>query len=381
MSAFALAISNVLNARGATVDTGASQDNPSRTFDIQGVAGDQIAIDESQDGTNWTELAVAGGTNTSITRESIARFYSSRRLAIGNPASPAMTAQLGALTPSTGVTQSAGLANGDGSDGAGVVNGGTTTLTRDMNWASLHVTSTGVLETAGFRIFCQTPPLIDLGGIIDCSGSAGQAGNAGHLGGAGAPQGSLFGGSTGGHGGVGAVGQNGVNSTTQWVAGPAGALIGGAGGAGTGGHAGGAGGTMPATPIVQGRSAADATFAATESLANPASATLFEATGGGGGGDDGAGNDGGGAGGGGGTVEIWAPSVTNNGTIRANGGGGGAGGAGNAGGGGGGGGGCVRILGTLTGSGVTQAAGGLGGAGNGTGAAGLPGAAGVVIHS
>jgi hypothetical protein len=99
MAWFPILIPSTIGVRGATVDTGALQSAPLRTIDVQGSQGDQVAIDESQDGVNWTELVVLGGESQSTSLPSIARYYSARRLQV-DPASLGMTAQLGAMVPS-----------------------------------------------------------------------------------------------------------------------------------------------------------------------------------------------------------------------------------------------------------------------------------------
>ena len=61
-----------------------------------------------------------------------------------------------------------GTSFGDGSDGPVTISSGTTTLTRDMYYSDLTVSSTGVLLTAGYRIFvsgtltvsCSSAPCI-----------------------------------------------------------------------------------------------------------------------------------------------------------------------------------------------------------------------------
>lgn len=101
--------------------------------------------------------------------------------------------------------------------------------------------------------------------------------------------------------------------------------------------------------------------------------------GGGGGGNGGGSGQGGGGGGGGGLVRLRAPTIVNNGTIRARGGAGGNATAGtNAGGGGGGGGGRIILVGSLSGDGTTDVSGGAGGTASGAGTAGAAGSSGSV---
>jgi len=238
---------------------------------------------------------------------------------------------------------------GDGSDGAGNI-AITATLIRDVSFSSLTVSST--LNTANFKIYCQTTVNVASGGTIQNNGAAGSGGTGGSA----VASGTLKGGTAGGN---------------SQAAGTGGTGIGGAGGAG-GGASGGAGGTLTAS-TESGRSMTDAITAGVGLLARVSS------TGGGGGTTDGA-NAGGGGGSGAGEIQIWANSLVNAGTIQANGGVGAPGAAGNASGGGGGGGGVIRlIVGSYSGGGTLSAAGGAGGALHGTGAAGTAGSAGLVL--
>jgi len=67
---------------------------------------------------------------------------------------------------------------GDGSDGALSISSGTTTLAADKQYTTVSVTGTAILETAGYRIYCQGTVTVDAtsGACIRNNGGAG--GNA-----------------------------------------------------------------------------------------------------------------------------------------------------------------------------------------------------------
>ena len=222
---------------------------------------------------------------------------------------------------------------GDGSDGDVTISSGTTTMTRDMYYSSLTMSGTGLLVTAGFRVFVS--------GTLTASASAANAisnkgaAASGTTLGAGAAAGSVGGGSAGS--------ANGAGTTSSPCNGGAG---GAAPGVGTGGTC-----TLPM-------------FVRNTTVHLLRGAALLG--GGGGGGSDNGANDGAG-GGGGGVLAIYASNIVLGGTapvFAAGGGVGGNGAAGAGGGGGGGGGGWVHIIyattsGTTAGS--VSCAGGNGG--------------------
>jgi hypothetical protein len=287
---------------------------------------------------------------------------------------------------------------GDGSDGSATISSGTTTLTRDMSYSNLTISGSGVLNTAGFRVF--------VAGTLDISaaGAGAITCNATSAGGTGGATGAA--GSTGNRGGNGntittsatvspATGTTTVGNTVgtvsaaAWMSGQSGAS--GNGGSGSSGS-GGSGYTPGAS------SAAFARRRWTDTFFGPGSTITagYPRIGGGGGGGDGT-NSGGGGGGGGGYGEMIYLSAQaiargSNATaaiIQAKGLAGGAGGSptlGNTGGGGGGtggSGGWVFIAyWTITGSTITNAidvssgAGGAGGNGHGTGNGGTGGGSG-----
>lgn len=288
---------------------------------------------------------------------------------------------------------------GSGQDGNVTISSGTTTLSRDMFYQNLTLSGTGVLVTAGFRVFVSE--MLDLSaaqiGAITCTGAVGAVGTG-----------------AGGAGGAGAGGSNGTNSTL----GAGGAAAGGGAGSATNGsngsaQAGASPMLNPQTAAISGAAGAGGTGSAGVAGSNTGNTqasfsygyTLLPVVvisgvvdiirpsiggaGGGGGGGDGVNSGGGGGGGGGsgGSLSIYARFInrgsnTNAAIIQVRGGNGGAGGtptAGNAGGGGGGsGGGGGQLLifyGGIYGSAITDAldvtggTGGAGGALHGTGAA------------
>lgn len=281
---------------------------------------------------------------------------------------------------------------GDGSDGDVTISGGTTTLTNDMYYNDLTITSTGVLNPNGFRVFVRGLLTIDAGGIIRRNGNAGgtPANNVtGGTAGAALSSGSVGGSGAGGAGGnTSSPGAGGSNSNN----GAGGS--GGDGGAsndtsGDANEAGGAGGSV----AYEGGVVDGATGSGIRDLAcargvsyepgTGATAILRGGAGGGGGGGGEAGT-GGGGGSGGGVIVIFAYRAHVSGTIQANGGAGGAAftgpdADGNGGGGGGGGGLIYLVSRALTNAGTIQANGGAGGAGHLLGPAGSSGEPGAVI--
>lgn len=289
----------------------------------------------------------------------------------------------------------------DGSDGDVTISSGTTTLTRDMYYQNLTVNGTGILETAGYRVFVQGTLTVDntSGAVIRHNGGAG--GNASGSGG-----GTAGAAAAAGYYPASIAGKSGPNgSSSGSTAGTAGEnetlclknSSGAAGGAGAGsGGAGGAGGTVSSQSAEQVRHSLIAVhfwYNASGTITTPA---VLPGSGSGGTGV-GAGltaGGGGGSGGNGGYVGIFAAEMdlTGTGCIQANGGNGGSGGNGSgnvsngsSGGGGAGGQGGIVILvyGAKTGSGTATASGGTGGAGGtgaGTGVAGSNGVDGLVIE-
>ncbi len=326
-------------------------DHVSRTLGGGDAGGGSSASAASESAAGIVELATTAETQTGT---DTARAVT--------PAGAAATYQPLGYTAGNGIY-------GDGSDGVGSVSG-TTTLTRDMFYSSLTVTSTGTLITSGYRVYVAGTCQVDASGVIHNDGAAGTTG--GSLG-AGAAGGTMAGGTNGGAGGA-AAGSNGTNS----VANSLGAAVGGAGGSGSGG-AGGTAGTNPAASAGSG-TLRSVPFSAA-GYTNGASGNLFARGGSGGGGGGGDGSQGGGGGGGGGALLIAAKTLVNNGTIRAAGGAGGNAAGTNRGGGGGGGGGLIVLTyNSKSGSGTITAPGGTGGSKTGTGVAGTAGASGTVIE-
>lgn len=287
---------------------------------------------------------------------------------------------------------------GDGSDGNVTISSGTTTLTRDMFYSNLTINGTGILATAGFKVYVS--------GTLDISAAAegsiinnGNNGNNGAASATGGTAASSSGSGTtlqvgslqaGGAGGA-AAGTAAANAGAVTGAIGGGHPVGGAGGLGSGG-AGGAGSTA-ATPTIAGFSLRRyiCDFIRLTGGTVGAYTTARNCSGGGGGGDGTAGGGGGSGGAYGCAVVIYARTIArgtnvNTAIIRARGGTGGSGGspvAGNRGGGGGGSGGAGGFIyicyGFLTGSTIVNAldasggAGGNGGNGFGTGVGGAGG--------
>lgn len=315
---------------------------------------------------------------------------------------------------STGISALAGSDDamwfGDGSDGALTISSGTTTITRDMFYNDLTISSSGKMNTSGYRVHVLRTLDISAAGVDAIFANA-QAGvrdgtdsvaNAQGSGGSGTLSGTetlATSGSGGGNGGTGGTG--------------AGAQAAAAGGGsnciGSNGGASGKGGDVGAT--AGGASRAVTAFNTTRDLrrltyecAVIIAGTYTRILGGGGGpgGGSGAGggagdNGGGGGGGGAGGGLLWLAARTIHcsgstaaGAITARGGNGGVGGLGtggiNRGGGGGGSGGgggwlilIYRFLTGIPATGAADASGGKGGAGangTGTGLGGNGGAAG-----
>lgn len=264
---------------------------------------------------------------------------------------------------------------GDGSDGDVTITGGTTTISRDMYYASLTVEGTGILRTGSYRVFVNGTMMVDVGGVVNNDGNAGDDTVSGGAGGIAFGGGSLGVNGAGGSSVTGAPG--GAGSSTANA-------VGGAGGAGglSSSFAGGAGGAS-VNPGIQ-----DGGWrhypAILGYVIGTTGLTILNGGGGGGAGGADTGTEAGGGGAGGGVVGIYARILVNNGTIRSAGGVGGAtelGAGDDPGGGGGGGGGLVL---TLTressGSGAITAPGGIGGVGGDNSDAGATGSVGTVIQ-
>lgn len=277
---------------------------------------------------------------------------------------------------------------GDGSSGNVTISSGTTTLSADAYYENLTINGTGVLNTAGYRVFVQG--VLDLSaagaGAIIRNGVAG-SGNTTTTGLTSNILGGSANGSAGGAGGTGAGTAGTAGVASQVVAGGDSTAAAGAGGSGSGG-AGGAGGAGASRLSFGGIRFYQPTPLRGASLPTGGQS----GPGGGGGGGDGTAGGAGGAGGAGAGV-IWIAAATiargsntTAGIIQANGGAGAngaaaaAGNRGGGGGGAGGGGGWVYLVyGALTGSAIPNAIqvnggrGGDGGNGSGTGAAGSGG--------
>lgn len=289
---------------------------------------------------------------------------------------------------------------GDGSDGALTSSSGTTTLTRDMYYTNVTLSSTAVLAPAGYKIFVSGTLNISGSANIQRNGNAGSSGSDGHNGnidGVGGAGGSAGTGLAAGSlpstlaGTAGKAGGNGQASGSQGVGGNAPAANGGAStalsigasGASNTGNKGGDGGPMQSFVGGTGASGGGGgtatlpfntphtllgcyqLFDTVPSFANFTGSSASGGAGGGGGGaadTNGFGGGGGGGGGGGsngGIIAIYANTIINSvtGGIQANGGNGATGGNG--------------------GNGTTSL--GTSASGGGTGAGGSGGTGGVIL--
>lgn len=249
---------------------------------------------------------------------------------------------------------------GDGSDGALVLTSTTLTLTQDMNYSSMTLTSNAIIATAGFLIFCTGTCSIDSTSFIHTNGvsSVNQTGASG----AGGGLFNVAGLSGGSGGGLTTNGNNGGFNTL---------LVGGNGGSGAtvGIHTGGTGGSGSV------RSYKLRSFGHVIAYGSMSSTPSFSPGTGGGGGAGSGSSPGGGGGGGAGVLYLACKTIDGAGTLRAN-GGNGAPPFGDASGGvgGGGGGGVVLFIyqnatGGFTNSQIQVAGGAMGTGGITTGAA------------
>jgi hypothetical protein len=285
----------------------------------------------------------------------------------------------------------------DGSDGDVTISSGTTTLTRDMSYNTLTISGSGVLNTAGFRVFVKDTLDISAAGAgaIHCNGAIGNNGGVTGTGGgaAASAQSSIINITTRNAGGAGgtAAGTAGptLGSITLLVSGGMG--VGGSGGAGSSGGGGPGSSQVAAATITTSFRRYIHDFIGIVNGVMNCYTNGRSCSGGGGGGDGTAGGGGGSGGAPGNGMAIYARRIqrgtnTTAAIIQARGGPGGNGGspaAGNRGGGGGGsggGGGMVYIchnelLGTEIADAidVSGGAGGNGGNGSGTGIGGQGG--------
>lgn len=228
---------------------------------------------------------------------------------------------------------------GDGSDGNITITSGTTTLTRDMYYHNLTITTSGILKPAGYAIHVRR--LLFNEGIIQINGNPGTNGGLSSIGTGGAAL------ATAHYGGSGAGGNGGAENNGNGVAGssinPGNGGASGAGGAGNGSGAG--GGAASVTPPTASQSG----FRVPPNTITLIDKAGTEVSGGAGGGGGGGGNTipsggGGGGGSGAGVLMIAATVITNLGTISALGGDGGDGGSTDGGGGGAAGGGWIVLV-------------------------------------
>lgn len=306
------------------------------------------------------------------------------------------------------VTNAGIFSFGDGSDGAGVADGSTAlagaslaanvyTLTRDVYFATLTISTGVTIKPSGYRIFGTGTLTFNGTAAITGDGVAGSAGTTGIApnNGAGGTaladgylKGSLAGGAGGsGHTGGGDVGVNGVGTSNS---------IGsnGSNGGNGQGNSGGTGGTATVSNV---KLIANWHLATLLDISSSGSTVKFDNSASSGGGGGGTGNGvttgagGGGAGSGGRILAVYfrvivigaSATLTANGGIGGAGGNGSASGQGSGGGGGGGNGGqIILVYNTISNSGMLAASGGTGGAkgtgGTGDGVAGVNGSAGTI---
>lgn len=307
--------------------------------------------------------------------------------------------QIGGTTVQYVITNSGIFSYGDGSDGDVTISANTT-LTRDMYYRNLTVSSGAVVNTGGYRIFCSVSLTMTGSSRIHQDGNAG--GNAVGQGGgstSGTPGAALAAGyfkATPAGGGEGSAG----GSVTHALGGVGGS--GGTGGEQFGpGHVGGAGGGAGTAPAANVKLIANWHLSTLLDIdtgvatATGNTALFMGGSSGGGGGFAGNGGFGRGGGGGGaaGIVAIYAKSITigAGSSITATGGNGGTGSATGGGGGGGGAGGIVILVynalvnsGSITAAAGTGGTGGAAGSGPGTfvavGVSGSDGSAGVIYQ-
>jgi hypothetical protein len=301
---------------------------------------------------------------------------------------------------------------GDGSSGAGTLDGSTTvfglvpsgniyTMVADIYATNITINTGITLITAGYRIFGTGTLTLSGTAVISWNGNGGGNGSdeSGGAGGAALADGYLKGSAAGGVGGSttpNVVAGNGANTANSIGSSGAGGGNGGAG-SGTGGRSGGSGGTATASNVALIANWHLATLLDISSTGSTVKFNNSAGAGGGGGGGDGTGHNGGGGGGGGsagGIIAIYFRNIVvgASASITANGGNGGngsnSGGSDSSGGGGGGGGGnggqVILVYNTITNSGTITASKGTGGTkGNGdhtgvNGVAGTDGTAGTV---
>ncbi len=273
---------------------------------------------------------------------------------------------------------------GTGVDGVLNITTGTTTLTSDMQYSAVNISSGAVLATNGYRLYVSNT--LTNAGTIEANGGNGQIGGnggattagVGGVGGIGVNTGTIAGSLNGASGATGIInsdeGAVGVNGNSVSPSIGVNGVGGGNGGTSTGGtiYVGGSGGTATAEQVnylyknvpYSSQVVANATSTINEnymfsgaSSGNSLSTTAGSGSGSaglpGGGGTNGGGG-GGGAGSSGGNIFISVKTLNNTGTIEANGGNGGTAGASylpsnggsqvNGGGGGGGSGGNILIV-------------------------------------
>ena len=350
------------------------------SIDIGGDDATSAHIDSS--GNFWTGANIAG--------------YASAPARISNAGAAVFTnVQIGGTTIQYQITNSGIFSFGDGSDGIATLDGAATpsgmtrsgndyTMTRDVYFTNMTMSTGTTLNPAGFRIFGTGTMTLNGTAIIRRNGNAGGNGSnsatgVGGTAGAALADGYLKGSVAGQVGGSGpGAGTAGINTSNS---------IGTNGGAG--GNTGGAGGTATPSNV---KLIANWHLATMLDISSSGSTVKFDNSAGAGSGgssilNGGVVGGGGGSASPGGIIAIYFRVIVigASASIQANGGVGGNGGAGNAFGGGGGaganGGQIILVYNTLTNSGsltVTAGVGGVPGDSGGSPAAGATGTAGTI---
>lgn len=378
------------------------------SIDIGGDDATSAHIDSS--GNFWTGAAIAG--------------FSTAPARIGNDGAAVFSnVKIGGSSIQFTANDNGLYSFGDGSDGAGVADGSTAlagatlaanvyTLTRDVYYTNLTISTGVTIKPSGYRIFGTGTLTMNGTAIILRNGNngsngangSGGVGGAGGSGGAALADGYLKGSVAGATGGTGAAGGGGngnagsAGTATSNSIGSNG-TAGGQGGKGGGGNrgAGGAGGVATASNV---KLSAGWHLTTLLDISASGSSIKYDNSAGAGGGGGGASSTAGGGGGGGassgGVIAIYFRAITigASASITANGAAGGNGGDGQGltdpgdGGGGGGAGGnggeIIIVYNTLTNNGSVTATAGLGGSpgasGSQTGSSGSNGTAGNIRY-